>query len=157
MEGSNIMRFCNIRSLRRRSPLSLIPLALVAALLFCGCGGSGSGPIQGDGTSGVRGVVTSPFGTSDNVPVPVANAYVSIHNIPVPVQSGVGIPSVPGPTLIQVQTDAQGRYSIAIRPGDFIVISNQNGEANSILGRKTVTVPAHQFVTVDVPFTTRPG
>jgi len=150
------MRLCSTPSLRHRSLFPLLLLALVVALLFYGCGGSGSGPIQGDGTSGVRGVVTSAFGTPDNVPVPVANAFVSIHNLPVSGLSGVGNQSRPGPTLIQVKTDAQGRYSIAIKPGDFIVISNLTGDGISTLGLKSVTVPAHQFVTVDVPFTTRP-
>lgn len=153
------MNLCCARPFLKPSTLLWLLLTLFTSLAFIGCG-SGSGPVQGDGTSGVQGIVTTRFGTLNNTSVPVANALVSIHDPPPSPQSGLGVPIVPGSgkLLAQGQTDAQGRYSLAIRPGNYQVVARQQVQSGSgALGVQSLTVQAHQFTSLDVPLTTGPS
>lgn len=141
----------HIRNFFRRRMVFSAAFVLLLSLALCGCGSGSqiSTPInyQGDGTSGLRGVVTGYGNSVGPTPVPLAGATVSAYlnaprgNPTIEVVSGFG------PLVGQTQTDAQGNYSLPLIPGFYLIgVTSTNAAGNAGSGGGAATITAHQFV-----------
>ena len=149
------------RSISATKYVVLAVLTLLPALPLCGCGSGNSSPVpinyHGDGTSGVRGVVTG-YGISiGTTPKPIANATVSAYaNNPSTTNTSSAGPPVEakpqlGPVVAQAQTDAQGNYSLPLASGSYnIGVASSPSAGVNGSGGGYAAIPVHTFVEVDV-------
>lgn len=133
---------------------------LLLALALCGCGGGSRTPTPinytGDGTSGLRGVVTGLVDTTGATIPPLANVDVVV-SIYTTIPSSKSVSPLygdqkGGAIVARTRSDAQGNYSVPLIPGDYAVSVSYTsptpivgGSVMGGAGGNVATVTAHQF------------
>ncbi|MEO8291143.1 MAG: prealbumin-like fold domain-containing protein [Gaiellaceae bacterium] len=117
--------------------MKVIPFLVIAALL-AGCGGS-----PGASDSGIRGrAVVGPTCPVEQVGVPCP---------PEPFQGTFNV-NQNGSLVQTVTTDADGRFSVSLEPGDYTLDSVQSDSGLPLLAPVEVTVRPHAFTRVTLSF-----
>ena len=110
------------------------PLAVLAVtvLALAACGTSPSPSPSPTVESGVRGISLIVGGPAPGGPRPDPGPQIAIHR-----------GSLHGPVVARIRTDAHGKFSVSLKPGRYTLVQLSDSALP-----KTVTVPAHGFVSV---------